>query len=377
MHVVEVPFGSGVIRLDVGSRPVRVARPPAVGGKPVLVLLESALARPIGAPKLEQLSHRRVLVIVSDESRSDPRREFVQAIASRMPAAAITVAIATGTHGKSRLSSVDVGAPGAVVNHDGHDRSALVTVGTTSRGTPVAVHRALLDHDLIIATGCIRPHYFAGFGGGAKAVFPGLGGAIEVRQNHALKTSAGARPGVLVGNPCREDIEEAVALVPTPLYLLNVVCGADDSPQDAVFGILGGAYTVGARTCRQLCSVPNTKSAAVVIASDSGPVTQSLYQASKIAAMAAPLVEPGGLLIVVASCELGVEPLDTIMRHIFATGIAPRFAGSEISLISALPKQVVIQTYATPLSPVDVVEKIQQYQGDIVVVPTCTSTIFS
>ena len=37
---------------------------------------------------------------------------------------------------------------------------------------PVRVHRCVVDADLVIATGCIRPHYFAGFGAGVEGDLP-------------------------------------------------------------------------------------------------------------------------------------------------------------------------------------------------------------
>ena len=44
--------------------------------------------------------------------------------------------------------------------------------------------------DLVIATGCIRPHYFAGFGAGVKAIFPGLGQAAAIRGRCAAPAAA-------------------------------------------------------------------------------------------------------------------------------------------------------------------------------------------
>src|SRR5262249_49731789 len=148
------------------------------------------------------------------------------------------LAVATGTHGPCRVDDLGLSPTSlrdaAVINHDGHSDADLVELGTTSRGTPVRVHRCLLETDLVVATGCIRPHYFAGFGAGVKALFPGLGAAAAIRINHRLKTDPQARAGVVVGNPCRDDLEEAVRSIPTPTFLLNGVCGPDDRIHTAV-----------------------------------------------------------------------------------------------------------------------------------------------
>src|SRR5690606_23943652 len=151
-----------------------------------------------------------------------------------------TIAVATGTHGPCRIDRLGLSEASVrdatLVNHDGHRPDHLVEVGVTSRGTPVRVHRCVLDADLVIATGCIRPHYLAGFGAGVKAIFPGLGEATAIRINHRLKTAPGSVAGVFVGNPCRDDLEEAVGMIPTPKFLVNGVCRPDDALETVVAG---------------------------------------------------------------------------------------------------------------------------------------------
>lgn len=374
--MIQLPYGTGHLRLDPGSRSVRVAAPTRPGPAPPLPdLLVAALANPVGAAPLAAHSARRVLVVISDETRDEPRAEFLAAVAAALPAAELTIAIATGTHGPSRL---EVGAllPGRrfdVVNHDGHDRRRLVSLGTTPRGTPVMVDRAVLEHDLIVATGCIRPHYFAGFGAGAKAIFPGLGGATEIRINHRLKTAAGARAGVVDGNPCRADLEDAVACVPTPTFLINGVIGADGAIHAVVAGALNAAFRAGAALAGDWFRV-DAAPAPLVIVADLPPVTSSLYQASKLVANAAPLVLPGGALVMVAPCELGTGPLPTVMQDIFEIGIRPRLApGVEVYLCSDLEPAVAGATYARAVAPADICQK---RQGDILVLPAAASSLF-
>src|SRR5690606_39132163 len=206
--------------------PARRPTPP-----PLDELLERALAD-------VRLAGRHITLIVSDPSRNEPREAFVRAIRDRVEGATWTIAVATGTHGPCRIDELGL-SPTALrdarlVNHDGHRDENLVEIGVTSRGTPVRVHRCVLDADLVVATGCIRPHYFAGFGAGVKAIFPGLGEATAIRINHRLKTERDARAGIFVGNPCRDDLEEAVSLIPTPKLLLDGVYRPDDQIEAVV-----------------------------------------------------------------------------------------------------------------------------------------------
>ncbi|HEY5951723.1 MAG TPA: lactate racemase domain-containing protein [Kofleriaceae bacterium] len=368
---LELPYGTLSLSVDVGNREVELVEPQRLPPPPALdFLIDRALAN-------ARLTGRRITLIVSDPSRREPRDAFVRAIRERIDDAHWTIAVATGTHGPCRLS--DLGLSDAalrdatIVNHDGHRPVDLVQVGITARGTPVRVHRCLLDAALVIATGCIRPHYFAGFGAGVKALFPGLGEAAAIRINHRLKTEPSSRAGVFVGNPCRDDLEEAVSLIPTPTFLLNGVCRPDDLIEDVVAGDLVDAFRKGAALAKRLFTV-RAKPAATVIASDALPVTATLYQAAKIAAATAPLVQPGGTLVVAAQCLEGVGPLDVVNEAIFGIGVLPRLPpGARLVLVSDLGEATTQQTLLDYAPSVEAI--LAKTSGPIAVVPRASQLI--
>ena len=84
--------------------------------------------------------------------------------------------------------------------------------GTTSRGTPVHIHKELCNVDHVILTGTIVHHYFSGYGGGRKAILPGCAAMETVRVNHSFMLDENAALGRTTGNPCYEDQMEGVAL---------------------------------------------------------------------------------------------------------------------------------------------------------------------
>ena len=378
--MVELPYGRAPYPVDLGDRAATVLRPtPLPAARPLEALLAEALDSPIGAHRLEALPSvrpgARITLIVSDASRAEPRGAFVRALRARLPGVRLTIAIATGTHGPSALEPLGLPSDleARIINHDGHRGEDLVELGTTTRGTPVRVHRCVVDADLVIATGCIRPHYFAGFGAGVKAIFPGLGEASAIRANHALKTEPGARAGIVDGNPCREDLEEAVSRLPTPTFLLNGVCAPDGGIHAAVAGELRAAFRRGALLARPWFTVRSAP-APIVIASDALPVTASLYQAAKIAAAVAPIVEANGTLLLVAECPDGTGPLPVVNEAIFRIGVLPRLApGVSIRLVSALSPSTVADTlvdYATSVAAV-----LAERPGRVVVVPRASQLI--
>ena len=373
-----LPYGRTPYLLDLGERTASVLAaaelPPP---KPLESLLVEALAAPIGRPPVESMisGGRRVTVIVSDITRAEPRELFLRMLRERLPPQLDwTLAIATGTHGPTNVGAL--GIPDEwlrtmhVINHDGHDDRDLVTIGTTSRGTPVRLHRCVVETDLVIATGCVRPHYFAGFGAGVKAIFPGLGQATAIRINHKLKTADGARAGVVDENPCRRDLEEAVGLLGTPTFLLNGVCGPDGAIHGAVAGDPIAAFRRGADLARPWFTARAPKSS-LVIASDALPITASLYQTAKIASAVAPIVAEGGRLILVAECADGIEPIETVNEAIFRIGVLPRLpASASLELLSGLPDDTVRRTLCTPTHAIDV-----RPNDSIVVVPRASQLI--
>ena len=376
--MVTLPYGSRPYQLDLGARPATVIElAPRPRPRPVRELLDAALASPIGAPRLRSLRRSlKLTVIVSDATRDEPRADLLEAVMDEVPAARVTLAVATGTHGPCGIDRLALPRDllrrvEFVVDHDGHQDADLVDLGRTRRGTPVRLHRCLVDADVVVATGCIRPHYFAGFGAGAKAVFPGLGAARDIRLNHRLKLEVEARSGVVDGNPCREDIEEAADRLSTPVFLLDGVCGPDGAVQAAVAGDVRAAFRAGTEIARPWFTV-SSPAASTVIASDALPVTGSLYQASKIAAAVAPLVAAGGTLVLVAECPEGTGPIDTVNSAIFEIGIKPRLAPDvRVVLVSSLPRDVVGKTYASWAARAEDVLG----DGSIVVVPHASSII--
>ncbi len=93
---------------------------------------------------------------------------------------------------------------------------------------PVKLNRLILDYDYILICGPVFPHEVAGFSGGAKYFFPGIGGAELINLTHwlgALLTSyeiIGTRETLV-----RTVIHRAAALVPVPHSLLAPVVTPD------------------------------------------------------------------------------------------------------------------------------------------------------
>jgi nickel-dependent lactate racemase len=357
--VTEIALSYGTrplpVRAPAGVR-LRVLAPPAPPAVADLrAALDAALAHPVGARPLAEVasSRTRVVVIVSDASRDEPRLDLFLAVRRALAAVPddhLTLAIANGTHGPARLDRLglpdDLLRRHRVVNHDARDEASMVEMGKTSRGTRLRVNRCVAEADLVVSTGRVKPHYFAGWGGGAKGIFPGLGHDVDIRKNHELKADPASSLGQADGNPCREDIEEAVRRIGRDTYLLNAV-EAGGVVVGAVAGDLVYAHREGVAMARPYCEV-EAEPAACVVVSAPLPVSQSLYQASKLVPPAGLLLLEGGTVIVAAECPEGTGPLQVVNEKIFDLGVRrylPR--DHRLFLVSAMDEATVARTYAT------------------------------
>ena len=70
----------------------------------------------------------------------------------------------------------------AWVNHNVFDN--LKELDTTSRGNRIRLNQTFLGADLKITMSGIKVHQDAGYGGGAKAVLPGVSALTTIEYNH-------------------------------------------------------------------------------------------------------------------------------------------------------------------------------------------------
>src|SRR6185436_2006436 len=125
-------------------------------------LCRAALASPVGSAPLGELAAaaRRIVVIISDASRDEPREEMLAALFEILPRERVTLIVAAGTH-----TATDVVIPAAhrdlpFIVHAARRADLCVPVGRTREGTPVRILREAAQADLVVITGRIRPHYF-------------------------------------------------------------------------------------------------------------------------------------------------------------------------------------------------------------------------
>lgn len=294
--------------------------------------VREALNCPIGSPPLREMvgPGDKVVIIASDITRQWVRHDlFLPVLLDELNAAGvsdgnITLVTALGAHRHHTMEDNKLTYGNEVISRISTiqscalDRADFVHIGCTSRGTEVHINRHVLNAGKVILTGGITYHSMAGFGGGRKAIIPGVAGYETIQANHRLCLSPelgqGPHPqccqGNIATNSMHHDMLEIAQMV-NPAFLLNAIFTATGEFAAFVAGHWYEAWLQGGHKAEELAGVTVAEPADVVIASAGGyPKDINFYQASKTIENACLAVKSDGLLIVVMECQEISEPPD-------------------------------------------------------------------
>ena len=230
----------------------------------------------------------------------------------------ITFYIAYGTHPKqteeeSLQSYGDTYTEYRFVHHDCYDEAVFLQLGLTSQGTSVKVRKDVLQSSLLITFGAISHHYFAGYGGGRKLLFPGLADRKSIYHNHGIFLDQQKRmlvedcqPGKLKGNPVAEDLKEIDEYMPPKISIHGIL----NSNGEVCKLMVGRTYEDFVTACEKYDNyyrVKNKKQYNLVLASSGGyPKDINFIQAHKSIHHAAAFVKDGGTLLMLSECIDGI-----------------------------------------------------------------------
>lgn len=291
--------------------------------------VRQAIEHPIESDSFESIfqAGQTVAIVVSDITRLCMSDVMLKVLVEKLNACGIadsdiTIIVATGTHrGQTdeedrRIYGEDIVDRISIIQHDCHDEAHLSYVGTTSRGNAIYINSAAVQADKLIITGAVSFHPMAGYGGGRKAVVPGIAGFDTIMRNHchalADRCGDGCNPNVdvsiLDGNPFHEDMKEACGLV-QPDFLVNTLFTTDGDLFEVVAGHWYKAWEKGCQDLLQSGSVNIHTKADVTIASAGGyPKDLNLYQSIKAYMNAIFATKPGGIMILTLECPDIKEP---------------------------------------------------------------------
>jgi len=285
--------------------------------------IQQALSNPIGIPPLAELAGTgdRVCIVFTDITRASPDHLLVPALLSELEKAGvqdqnITLLCGIGMHRPSTVAEkrtklgTGVAERYRVIDNEPQNPAALVDLGNTPGGVPVLLHRAAVETDLLIATGIVEPHQYAGYSGGRKTVAVGAAGEALIAHTHgpAFVDHPGTRLGRIEGNPFHEAVSEAARRA-NLRFILNVVLDDDKQMLRVAAGESEQAFNALVDFARSVYEVPIPHQYDIAIGGVGYPKDSNLYQASRAPSYLffAPtsVVRPGGVFIIPARCEEG------------------------------------------------------------------------
>ncbi|MFX0125979.1 MAG: lactate racemase domain-containing protein, partial [Candidatus Hodarchaeota archaeon] len=318
-----------------------------------------ALENPINSFSIKDIGlSQKVTIVVNDNTRKVPLTKMIRAVVGTIGnhrKERVRFVIATGTHKaidpKMLGIDVDIINSYSFYNHDSKDYKNLIYVGDVpskyeyfpnrlnnsflkqfhdlardpdkflfteahmKSPEKVFINRLAVETDLVILIGGIRPHYFAGFSGGAKNLVPGCTGRHFILRNHFYKIHPSATIGNLENNIVRDELEEA-ALLCDNVFNYNVVLGPENEVLDVVAGHMIDSHRRGASICQGRLRVKSSKFDAVLV-TDSWPVTMSVKQIKKVVASACRIVNENGLIVVIGECKEGLGSDSSLNDRVF------------------------------------------------------------
>lgn len=324
MALVQLPYGKTQQKAEIADERIQGVLVSKLEeydpGKDETTLVRESMENPIGSKRLSELAvgQDKVVILISDHTRPVPSKVILplmlEEIRQGNPDADVTLLVATGCHRgtteeelRSKLGD-DLYEKEKVYVHDSEDESMLVKLDAKlPSGGDIVVNKIAAEADLLLAEGFIEPHFFAGFSGGRKSVFPGCCSQKTVMYNHNAEfiDNPNSRTGILENNPIHEDMIYAAKTLKL-VYIVNVIINSEKKVIHSVAGDLLEAHKAGTDWLKDRAGA-DKKAADIVLTSNGGyPLDQNMYQAVKSMTAAEACVNEGGVIIVSSESSDGL-----------------------------------------------------------------------
>jgi len=321
-----VPYSKAFLEFSLPNKmqATVIGSQPAEPVKDVPIAITKALAHPIGTKPLRELAGpgMHVCIVFTDITRACPDHQLVPALLSELEKAGvmderITLLCGVGMHRPStreeKMSKLGtrIVMRYRVIDNEPQNPEVLVDLGVTPGGVPVQLHRAVVEADLVIATGIVEPHQYAGYSGGRKTVAIGAAGESLIAYTHGpdFIDHPGTRLGRIEGNPFHEAVTETARRA-NLRFIINVVLDDDKRLLCVLAGEPDQTFQELVTFAKSIYEVTIPHQYDIAIGGVGFPKDINLYQASRAPSYLffapTPVVRAGGFFIIPARCEEGV-----------------------------------------------------------------------
>jgi nickel-dependent lactate racemase len=289
--------------------------------------------QPIGTKPLSELAAGKKTVAVSfdDLTRTTPAASVTPWLVAELAKAGIKdeniLFIGSfGTHRAMTQEEVgrklgpEIAKRFAWLNHDAFDN--VKEVGTTTRGNKVLLNQTFLGSDLKICISGVKVHQDAGYGGGAKAILPGLAALPSVEYNHTqiLTKVRTTGPVKIFKNDMRLDMIEAAKMANVD-YTIQIMYNDRLKPTRIWAGDIVEAHHAGVRVAAKTYCTPTYKDADIVVANGYPQNAQAFHGGLWINYS----VRDGGTGVLIVQHPLGLDPVHYLNNRLAGRSGATQF----------------------------------------------------
>jgi len=292
----------------------------------------TALEHPVGGGRLRDAAFpgARVTLVVPDATRLCPSRVLVPLLLEELARGGVreedvTVLVGLGMHrpttAAERLAILgDFASRLRVLDASGADPDSYVDLGTLETSAtvpplpepvPMRLHRRVTECDLLISTGVVEPHQYAGFSGGRKTVAIGCAGRETIGVLHGIEflEHPGTRLGSIEGNPVHLALTE-IARRAGVQFVVNVALNAEGVVIDLAAGAPEAVLETLVASLNRIVWTPvGREPFPVVLAGVGRPKDANLYQASRaltyLAFSPRPVLAEVAWVVLSAACPEG------------------------------------------------------------------------
>jgi nickel-dependent lactate racemase len=242
--------------------------------------IREKLDRPIDTPPLREIAAGKKTAVITfdDLTRPTPVQSVNRMLVEDLRAAGLedeNIVFLTSygthrplTHREARAKLGDwVVDNFAWLNHNIWEN--VVEVGVTSRRNKIKVNYHFAKADLRITVSGVKGHGTAGFGGGAKAVLPGVAWIESIDFFHRTITGLGTNPSVGLGkvftSDVRQDMEETARLAQVN-FSVQIVYNELREPVEIFAGDVVSAHHAACRMANEHLQTPTAENADIVVA---------------------------------------------------------------------------------------------------------------
>jgi len=194
-----------------------------------------------------------------------------------------------------------------IIVHDARDKDKMIKIGQDLFRKPVLINRHFYNANHVVIIGSVEPHYFAGFTGGRKSIFPGLCDYDTTARNHNLATSFEAMPMKLEGNPVEEHLQSLMHLLPNKdIFAVQIVLSGDNDIAGIYCGELKTSFENACELAAGIFGVHVDDKHDLLIAEVRPPLDGNLYQLQKSLENCQKAVCGGGTILLFSPCNEGI-----------------------------------------------------------------------